>query len=92
MLQTNELQTPEDWLAWERSTDDSHAGKLEERLDDIAAIFGVDRQYFYQTKILPKPKQGAQITFKIGGRMTHVSMKTDQMKMNTWKPSTFQAW
>ena len=51
MLQTNELQTPENWLAWERSTDDSHAGReLEERLDDIAAVFGVDRQYFYQTK------------------------------------------
>lgn len=51
MLQTNDLHTPEEWLAWERSTDDSQTGReLDERLDDIAAVFGVDRQYFYQTE------------------------------------------
>ena len=51
MLQTNELHTPEEWLAWERSSDDSQAGKeLKERLDDIAAVFGVDLQYFHQTE------------------------------------------
>ncbi len=51
MLQTNELHTPDEWLAWERSIDDSQAGReLEERLDDIAAVFGVDRQYFQQTE------------------------------------------
>ena len=51
MLQTNELHTPEDWLAWERSTDDSQAGRdLFKRLDDIAAVFGVERQYFHQTE------------------------------------------
>ena len=51
MLQTNEVHTPEDWLVWERSSDDSQAGReLEERLDDIAAVFGIDREYFHQTK------------------------------------------
>ena len=51
MLQTNEVHTPEDWLAWERSSDDSQAGReLEERLDDIAAVFGIEREYFHQTK------------------------------------------
>ena len=46
-LQTNGVVTPETWLSWERSTDDSDTGKeLLENLEDIAYLFGVDRLYF----------------------------------------------
>ena len=55
-IQANQNITTEDWVAWERSADDDSRGKeLKSALDDIAAIFGIEKSYFEEAT-LPIPE------------------------------------
>lgn len=62
-IQTNELITPDTWIAWERSEHNSaDEQQLIEKLDDIALMFGVGPLYFEQKTT---PQEGNVISFPI---------------------------
>ena len=64
-IQTNELITPETWIAWERSEYNSvDEQQLIEKLSDITLMFGVDARYFEQ-KTTPQSEEGNVISFPI---------------------------
>ena len=64
-IQTNELITPDTWIAWERSEHNSaDERQLIEKLDDIALMFSVGPLYFEQ-KTTPQPQEGNVISFPI---------------------------
>ena len=55
-IQANQNITTEDWIEWERSSDEEPRGRdLNAALDDISAIFGVERSYFDESAI-PVPE------------------------------------
>ena len=55
-IQANQNITTKDWVEWERSADDDSRGKeLKSSLDDIAAIFGIEKSYFEEAT-LPIPE------------------------------------
>ena len=56
IIQANQNITTEDWIEWERSSDEEPRGReLNSALDDISAIFGIERRYFDETAI-PVPE------------------------------------
>ena len=51
-IQANQNITTEDWIEWERSSDEEPRGReLNSALDDISAIFEIERSYFDETAI-----------------------------------------
>ena len=55
-IQANQNITTEDWIEWERSSDEEPRGReLNSALDDISAIFGIERSYFDESAI-PMPE------------------------------------
>ena len=55
-IQANQNITTEDWIEWERSSDEDPRGReLYSALDDISAIFGIEKSYFYETA-MPMPE------------------------------------
>ena len=55
-IQANQNITTEDWIEWERSSDEEPRGRdLNAALDDISAIFGIERSYFDESAI-PVPE------------------------------------
>ena len=55
-IQANQNITTEDWIEWERSSDEEPRGQdLNAALDDISAIFGIERSYFDESAV-PVPE------------------------------------
>ena len=55
-IQANQNITTEDWIEWERSSDEEPRGReLNSALVDISAIFGIERSYFDENAI-PMPE------------------------------------
>ena len=55
-IQANQNITTEDWIECERSSDEEPRGRdLNAALDDISAIFGIERSYF-EDNAIPVPE------------------------------------
>ena len=55
-IQANQNITTEDWIEWERSSDEEPRGRdLNAALEHISAIFGIERSYFEEAT-LPIPE------------------------------------
>ena len=51
-IQANQNITTQDWIEWERSSDEEPRGReLNSALVDISAIFGIERSYFDESTI-----------------------------------------